>query len=122
MAFGINMNILLKWQLVYYQRVAHLIVSVIKIWTHLILTFLYFNVMCLSVCLCLCVGWFTTSHGRCWPFPGVVSVLPFVFLVHMLFGGSCTGGLCQFSCGVNVIVANFVGEWIMLCWKWILSA
>ena len=36
------------------------------------------------------------------------------FLVCM-FCGSCTRGMCHFSCGVNfVIVTNFDGKWIIL--------
>ena len=30
---------------------------------------------------------------------------------------SMVEGCCHISCGVNVIVTNFVGEWIMVCWK-----
>ena len=43
------------------------------------------------------------------------------FLVHMLCG-YCMGWMCHFSCGVNVIVTNFVIKWIETCWKLILSA
>ena len=88
---------------------------------NLILIFLYFNVVCFSVCHCLGTEWFSTSHLSCCPLPGVVPVFSYVFL-HMICSVSCTGGLCHLSCGVNVIVTNFVGEWIMVCWKLILSA
>ena len=43
------------------------------------------------------------------------------FLVHMLCG-SCTGGMCHFLFGVNVIATNLVEKWIMAYWKLILSA
>ena len=45
-----------------------------------------------------------------------------ILLVHMLCG-SCTGGMCHFSCGVNVvIVTNFVRKGIMAYWRLMLSA
>ena len=44
------------------------------------------------------------------------------FFVYMLCGVFCTGVLCHFSCGVNVINTSFIGEWIMVCWKVIMSA
>ena len=61
---------------------------------------------------------FSTSHGSF----HVLCLFCLSFCVQMLCGVSCTGGLWHFSCGVNVIVTNFVGEWIMVCWKLILSA
>ena len=54
-------------------------------WCHifdgdLIFTFLYFNVVYLHICHRLGTGWLWTSHGSCWPLPGVVPCFVFRFL------------------------------------------
>ena len=65
--------------------------------------------------------------GAVGPHPDVVPcfLLRFLYTCFVLCG-SRTGGMCQFSCGVNVIVTNFVtnfvGKWIMAYWRLILSA
>ena len=52
----------------------------------------------------------------------VLCMFCLLFFVHMLSCVSCTGGLCRFSCGMSVIVTNFVGERIMGCSKLTFSA
>ena len=62
--------------------------------------YFHFNVL-LMLSLSFGMGWFSTSHGSCWPLPDVVPYF-LSFFLHMICG-SCTGGMCQFSCGVNVV-------------------
>ena len=45
-----------------------------------IFAFLYFHVVCFHVRRCLGTGWWSTSHGGCWPLPGVVPCFVFRFL------------------------------------------
>ena len=77
-----------------------------------------FQQNCFHVCHCLGTGHF--ARGLLAP-SWCCALFCLVFHVHMLFGCH-TGGICSFSCGVNVIVINFVGKWIMAYWKFILSA
>ena len=52
---------------------------------------------------------FPLSTGALGPFLMLCLVLSFVF-AHMLCG-SCTGGMCHFSFGMNVVIAtNYVGN------------
>ena len=64
-----------------------------------------------GVSQCLGTGWFSTSHGGCWPLPDVVPCLSVVICTHAKW--SYTREMCQFACGVNVVLAtNFVGKFI----------
>ena len=72
--------------------------------------------MCYHVCYCLDMGWFSRSHGSCWPLPGVVPCF-----VHMLYS-SYSRWVCHFSCGANVVICwrpmfqyNLHGLYIISC-------
>ena len=39
------------------------------------------------------------------------------FLVHIICS-YCTGWICHLTCGVNVIVTNFVGKWRLILSVW----
>ena len=87
-----------------------------------IFTFFYISMACVSMSV-IVLEWDGNllRTGAVGPFLDVVPCFFLAFLVHMLCG-SCMGRMCHFACGVNVIVTNFVGKWIIVFWKYILCA